>query len=80
MVKDSFEDECKIELIHWQTGTTERPGGQQAGMPATLVRVTHLPTKIMAQFGGERSLHRNKQVALEMLEWGLLKAGELGVI
>jgi peptide chain release factor 1 len=64
-------DDLQIELIYMQTGTTERPGGQQAGAPATAVRVTHLPTLTMAQCGIHRSQHRNKQTAMEMLEWAL---------
>lgn len=28
-------DECVVEVIYVQTGTTQRPGGQHAGSPAT---------------------------------------------
>lgn len=65
----------KIDLIYLQTGTTERPGGQQAGTPATAVRVTHIPTGLMAQCGEGRSQHRNRLIAGEMLEWGLAAIG-----
>ena len=47
----SWQDDCIVERIYLQTGTTERPGGQQAGIPATAVRITHEPTGTMAQFG-----------------------------
>ena len=65
----------KVELIYIQTGTTERPGGQQAGMPATAVRVTHEPTGIMAQVGERRSQHANRKLAGEMIEWALADLG-----
>ena len=65
------EDDFKIEIIYTSTGTTERPGGQQAGMPSTEVRVTHIPTGLMAQCGIYRSRHKNKQIAMSMIEWGL---------
>ena len=65
------DGEIKIELIYRQTGTTESPGGQHAGSPATDVRVTHLPTEIFAQVGCSRSQHRNKEIAIEMIEAAL---------
>lgn len=64
----------KIELIYYQTGTTQSPGGQQAGVPATLVRVTHIPTLTMAQCGIHRSQYKNKIAAMEMLELVLGRA------
>ena len=69
------EDDFKIEIIYTATGTTERPGGQYAGMPPTEVRVTHIPTGLMAQCGEHRSRHRNKTIAMSMIEWGLAELG-----
>ena len=60
------------ELIYDQTGTTQRPGGQNAGSPPTSVRITHKPTGLMAQCGG-RSQHKAMKVAMSMLEYGLLE-------
>jgi peptide chain release factor len=68
--------DIKFEIIYEQTGTTQRPGGQQAGMPAAAVRATHLPTGIMAQCGLYRSQHLNRKAALEMIEWALVQAGD----
>ncbi len=65
------DEAVQIEVIYARTGTTTPPGGQQAGSPATLVRVTHLPTLTMAQCGIHRSQHRNLQTAKEMLLWAL---------
>ena len=64
-------NEFLLELIYRQTGTTQSPGGQHAGCNVADVRVTHVPTGIMAQFGEHLSQHKNKQVAMEMVEWGL---------
>jgi protein subunit release factor A len=63
--------DLKIEVIYKETGTTERPGGQHAGGPYLDVRATHIPTGIFAQVGYARSQHRNKEVAIEMIEAAL---------
>jgi protein subunit release factor A len=68
-------DDYRIDLIYDQTGTTQRPGGQHAGSPATSVRITHIPTGLMAQCGA-RSQHKARTVAMAMLEYGLLELGE----
>ena len=60
-----------IERIYEQTGTTQHPGGQQAGTPAYAIRVTHKPTGIMAQCSTQRSDFGNKRIAREMIEWAL---------
>lgn len=65
----------KIEVIYRGTGTTQSPGGQHAGSPPSDVRVTHLHTGIMAQCGEARSQHKNKQIAMEMVEWALASLG-----
>ena len=69
------EPPYRIETIYTQTGTTQYPGGQHAGSPATEVRVTHVDTGIMAQCGFHRSPRRNKAVAMEMIEWALVTIG-----
>jgi protein subunit release factor A len=69
----TWQDDCKVEVIYEQTGTSQLPGGQQAGIPVSSIRVTHEPTGIMAQYGEERSQHKNKQIAMEMIEWGLMR-------
>ena len=65
------EDLLKTELIYTQTGTTTPPGGQHAGSPRTEIRVTHIPSGIIAQCGASRSQHKNKMVAVEMIEAAL---------
>ena len=46
------------------------PGGQQAGV-RTGVKITHLPTGLIAICETERSQHRNRQIAHDMLLGGL---------
>lgn len=50
-------------------------GGQTVGMPSALVKVTHIPTGLIAQSDCERSQMRNKNVCLAMLEYGLAELG-----
>ena len=46
------------------------PGGQHVGVYRG-VKITHLPTGLIAICDSERSQHRNKQVAMDMLLGGL---------
>lgn len=63
-------EDIKIESID------PRPkGGQHVGVTTAIVRVTHIPTGLVAQCGCERSQMRNRTVALSMLEWGLAELG-----
>lgn len=63
-------DDLKYEVIYLATGTTQSPGGQYAGTPPTAVRVTHLPTGLVAQ-AYQRSQHRARGVAVRMIEAAL---------
>lgn len=54
---------------------TPNPGGQQVGMPGTIVKATHIPTGLVAQCDCERSQMRNKNICLAMLEYGLAELG-----
>lgn len=53
----------------------DRIGGQHVGSVHNGVRVKHKPTGICAECEAERSQHRNRAVATEMVEWGLLSIG-----
>jgi peptide chain release factor 2 len=46
------------------------PGGQQAGVRCG-VKITHIPTGLIAICETERSQHRNRQIAHDMLLGGL---------
>ena len=70
-----MSDNWTVERIYLQTGTTDFPGGQHAGLPHSAMRVTHVPTGLMAQCGAERSDHKNRALATEMVQWGLVSIG-----
>ncbi len=50
-------------------------GGQHCGLPVYGVRVTHIPTGLVAFCDAERSQLHNRNVAEAMLEYGLLELG-----
>jgi protein subunit release factor A len=62
---------------HLQITMIPRPdsGGQQVGMPSLKVRVIHLPTGIEASCDHERSVLKNRRIAMAMVEWGLAELG-----
>jgi protein subunit release factor A len=65
------DEHLRVEIIYRQTGTTTPPGGQHAGLPVCDIRVTHLPSGVSAQCGACRSQHKNRMIAIEMIEAAL---------
>ncbi len=60
-------DDWLIET--WPPSTT---GGQTVGIGSSGVRVTHIPSGMQAYSGQtERSQHKNRQIAMAMIEGGL---------
>ena len=59
---DQFKVEC------WPPRQT---GGQVVGSGPCGVKVTHIPTGAEAVSIYERSQHKNKMIAKEMIEWAL---------
>lgn len=64
-------EHLKIEAGHNPNYT----GGQTVGMPTTLVKITHIPTGLVAQSDVMRSQMKNKNVCLAMIEYGLAELG-----
>lgn len=48
-----------------------REGGQQVGLTPTGVKVEHLPTGLVAICIDDRSQHRNRLIAMHMIEAAL---------
>jgi len=48
-----------------------KAGGQYGGMVSSSIQVTHIPTQLTVICSHERSQVKNKNFALQMIEYGL---------
>jgi len=64
-----------VEDLKIETLVRGNKGGQHCGLPPVDIRVTHVPSGLIAQCGSERSQMRNRNTAIAMLEYGLLEIG-----
>lgn len=62
--------EINSEDLKIEVARRNPPGGQYVGTESG-VRVTHLPTGLIAECKTERSQHRNRLIAMDMLFGGL---------
>lgn len=60
-------DQLKIETFP----PRDDKGGQTVGDSPSGVKIEHIPTGTIAIVQNSRSQHKNRNVALEMIEWAL---------
>ncbi len=67
-IDDTIEVDIKQSDLRVDTYRASGAGGQHVNKTSSAVRLTHLPTGIVAQCQNEKSQHRNRDIALKILK------------
>ena len=71
--EDDVEIELDWDVIRVDTFRSQGAGGQHVNKTDSAVRLTHLPTNIVAQSQNERSATQNREIAIRVLKSRLLE-------